>query len=272
MSTPSAAAPTLVQLPTGPASVVDEGSGPAVVLVHGLPGSARDFRWLTPHLVAAGLRAVRVELPGFGGTPVGTGPDPSPEGRAAVVLEVMAALGLGPAVVLGHSMVGVVATAVAAATPVAGVALISSPGLRPHRALRRFPSRWVPLVVGGRVREALSLPLVRRWFASAGFRGYPDAALLRTLLAVAATDLDAHAARVRALTAPTLVAWCEDDPLIEAEIFAELAATCPAGPRLRWPTGGHNPQKAYAAEIAAALAGWGLDGWRPADGPLTAAG
>jgi pimeloyl-ACP methyl ester carboxylesterase len=261
MSTPSAAVPIVVQLPTGPASIVDEGSGPAVVLVHGLPGSARDFRWFTPHLVAAGLRAVRVELPGFGGTPVATWPDPSPEGRAAFVDQVIAALDLRRPVVVGHSMGGVVATAVTA--PVAGLALISSPGLRPHRSLRRFPAAAVSVLVGGALRQRLMMPVVRRLFASAGFRGYPDAALLRTVVCVAATDLAPHATRVRAATAPTLVAWCEDDPLIEPEIFAELAAACPPGPRLRWPDGAHNPQKAHAAELAAAVAGLARDGAGP---------
>jgi len=98
------------------------------------------------------------------------------------------------------------------------------------------------------------MPLARRAFAAAGFRGYPDAALIRTIACLRDTSLEAHAARVRRLALPTLCAWCEDDPLIEAAILAELAEAAPAGPRLVWPTGGHVPQKTHAAELAEALA------------------
>jgi hypothetical protein len=101
---PFDAATAVLRLPTGPASIVDEGARPAVV--HGL---VLDVRWLTPHRVPARRRAVRGEMPGFGGTPVG--PDPPAEGRAALVAVVIAAL--GPAVVLGPGMVSVVATGVA---------------------------------------------------------------------------------------------------------------------------------------------------------------
>ena len=40
---------------------------------------------------------------------------------------------------------------------------------------------------------------------------------------------------------------------IEAAVFEEHAAKLPAGPRLRWPTGGHNIQKSQAVELAEAL-------------------
>ena len=258
MPEPSAAPSVLVQLPTGPASLVDEGEGPAIVLVHGLPGSVRDFRWLAPHLVTRGLRAVRVDLPGFGDTPVATAPDPSPEGRAGFVLDVIDALGLERPLLLGHSMGGVVATAAADRRPggLRGVALISSPGLRPHVGLRRFPARSLALAVGGPLRQRALMPFVRGLFSRAGFRRYPDEALLRTIACVRATDLGAHAERVRRLAVPALVAWCDDDALIEPAISEALAAACPAGPRLRWAEGGHNPQKTHAEAIAAAVAAW----------------
>lgn len=256
MPEPSTTPPVLLPLASGPASLVDEGAGPAVVLVHGLPGSVRDFRWLAPHLVEAGLRVIRVDLPGFGGTPVQTLPDPSPEGRAAFVAQVIDALGLQRPLVVGHSMGGVVATAVAALRPLGGLGLVSSPGLRVHRGMRQFPARPLAVLTGGPRRQTWMMPLIRRLFERGGFKRYPDEALLRTIRCVAATDLGLHAERVRALGVPTLVAWCEDDPLIEADIFAELAASCPAGPRLRWAEGGHNPQKTFAAEIAGAV--WGM--------------
>lgn len=116
-SAPSDASPRVLQLAGGPASVVDEGprGASALLLVHGAPGSARDFRWLTPAL--HGLRVVRVELPGFGGTPLSTQPSVAVTDRARFVLEVADALGLSTAALLGHSLGGVVAVAAASLAP-----------------------------------------------------------------------------------------------------------------------------------------------------------
>jgi pimeloyl-ACP methyl ester carboxylesterase len=98
--------------------------------------------------------------------------------------------------------------------------------------------------------------LLRGLFALSGFRGYPDAELYRTIRCVAQTSIAEHAARVRRLRLPTLVSWCDDDPLIERAIAEELAAACPAGPRLCFAEGGHNPQKTQAVAIGRALVGW----------------
>lgn len=248
-----------VSLRHGPASVVEGGapSGadrPAVLCLHGLPGSAHDFRWLYKPL-ASRVRLIAVDLPGFGRTPVATAPDASPEGRAAFVLELVDALGLERPVLAGHSMGGVVAVAAVAYRPSGfrGLGLLACPGFQPHHSFRRLPRRWMHGALHG-PWTPLIRPLARRLFALAGFRGYPDAALARTVDCLRYTSLEAHAARLRALQLPTLTAWCADDPLIEAEILAQLAAGVPDGPRLAWPTGGHVPQKTHAAELADALA------------------
>jgi len=246
-----------VELATGPASYSDEGSGPPLVAVHGLPGSARDFRWLAPY-VTAQVRLIRVELPGFGATPVDTEPDPSPVGRARFVLALLRALALERPVIVGHSMGGVVACAAVDREPgaFAGLALLSSPGLRKHTMLRRVPFGAMSTALSRpRLGPALS-PFVRRFFALGGFRRYPDSELYRTIDCVARTSIDEHAERIRRLTLPTLVAWCEDDSIIQPDIAAELAAACPDGPRLRFVVGGHNPQKTHAVEIGDALVAW----------------
>jgi pimeloyl-ACP methyl ester carboxylesterase len=232
---------------------MDVGSGPPVVCVHGLPGAARDFRWLLAPL-AAHARLIAVDLPGFGRTPVATAPDASPEGRAAFVLDVVDALGLDRPLIVGHSMGGLVAVAAVALRPggFRGLGLLASPGLRPHATYRRLPRRTMHLALHGPWTPLL-LPIARRLFALSGFRGYPDSALIQTAACLRATSIEAHARRLRALTLPTLAAWCEDDPLIEPAILAELAAAVPPGPRLVWPTGGHVPQKTHSADVAAGL-------------------
>lgn len=261
---PSDAAKRLVALPTGPAAYVEDGpaDAPAVVCVHGLPGSSRDFRWLAPQLadprLDGPLRVIRLELPGFGATPTDTWPDPSPDGRAAFVVAAVRALGLDRPVLLGHSMGGVVGCAAVRAAPglFAGIGLLASPGLRRHAPWRRLAPRTLHFAVTTPVLGSLMMPLVRRGFVASGFRGFDDADLRRTIACVAATDIAAHAANVRALALPTLVAACADDPLIETAILDELAAACPDGPRLRYRRGGHNLQKSHAIGLGEAIRPW----------------
>lgn len=247
----------MIGLPTGPVAYTDEGHGPVILAVHGLPGSARDFRWLAPHL-SSFARVVRVDLPGFGETPVSTGKDPSVVGRARVVVAVAEALQLERPVLLGHSMGGIVATAAAELAPdrFRALALLSSPGLRPHAMLRRVPFRTVSAALSTPLLRSALRPAVRKFFAAGGFRGYPDAALARTFHCVAHTSIGDHAKTVRRLSVPTLVAWCDDDPIIQPDISLELAEACPPGPRLRFAAGGHNPQKTHAEEIGVALRAW----------------
>ena len=263
---PSAAERQVVTLPTGPAAYAEDGpaDAPAVVCVHGLPGSVRDFRWLAPQLADArlrgALRVIRPELPGFGETPIATWPDPSPAGRAAFVIALVRALGLQRPLLLGHSMGGVVACEAVRQAPDAflGLGLLASPGLRKHTPWRRLSPRPLHLALTQPVLGHALMPLVRRGFVAGGFVGYPDAALRRTIACVAATEIDAHAANIRALALPTMVAFCVDDPLIETEILDELAAACPDGPRLRYQRGGHNLQKTHAAGLGDSVRDWVL--------------
>ena len=244
-------------LPAGLASYTDEGDGPAIVAVHGLPGSARDFRWLAPEL-SQSHRFIRVELPGLGGTPASTGPDPSPLGNARFVNALVQALGLERPLILGHSMGAVVSCAAVELEPAqyCGLALISSPGLRPHAAFTAIPASSAHRLLARKYIGPALAPLVRWAFAQGGFRGYRDGELYRTIECVAATSIPEHAERTRRLTLPTLVAWCDDDPLIPTDISREFADACPDGPRLTFADGGHNPQKTQARELAVALETW----------------
>lgn len=253
-----------IDLPTGPAAYTDEGSANAPVLValHGLPGSGRDFRWLAPRLVPD-LRVIRLDLPGFGETPLATEPDPSPSGRARYALAVIHALGLEDVLLLGHSMGGVVACAAVhladtAQQPV-GLVLVSSPGVRTHAMLRGKPYGLISRMLGVPGLATLMRPLVRQGFRSMGFPRYPDGELIHTLHCVAHTSMERHAERVHGLTLPTCVVWCDDDPLIERDKLQGLAEACPPGPRLQFARGGHNPQKSHAGRMAETLIAWRSD-------------
>jgi len=240
----------------GVAAYTDEGQGPVVIALHGLPGGAKDWRWLGPAVVP-GLRLVRLELPGFGQTPREAMADPGFEARARWVLAVADALGIGRFVVMGHSIGGPLAMALAGLAPgrVCGLALVASVGLSVHRGYRQAgpmrrlaPLRRVPLL-----GPAVMAPFMRWAFGRFGFKGHSDAALEHTVAIVNSLDFRDNRRFAAAVAVPTLVAWAMDDPIIDRAVSEELAAALPAGPRLAFAEGGHNIQKTQAVELGAAL-------------------
>ncbi|MFC8820911.1 alpha/beta fold hydrolase [Streptomyces rochei] len=91
------------------------GSGPLVVLAHGMGDSRAAFRHVVPRLVAAGYRVASVDLRGCGESSVDW-PSWSRTDIAGDLLAVIRHLG-GPAVLVGHSVSGGAATVAAAAEP-----------------------------------------------------------------------------------------------------------------------------------------------------------
>lgn len=242
---------------TGPFAYTEEGAGPVLVAVHGLPGSVRDYRWLAAALPPS-VRFIRLDLPGFGETPLATAPGPGLDDRGAFVAGALEALGIDRCVLVGHSMGGGVALSAAVQAParVHALALLASIGLRPHVMLRR-------LVGHGLLARAVDLPLVRvptLALLKAAFRstGFPPqttpAEIAHTMRCVAAVDFEVQWRNTARLAVPTLTAWAEDDAFIEKGVLEEHAALLPRGPRLSWREGGHNIQKSRAVEVAAALA------------------
>ena len=105
----------IIDTPIVPANVKVEGQGPAVLLIHGF-GAAIDW-WdkIAPGL-AANHRVIRVDLIGHGGTAAPL-KGYSIERQAALVSAVLDKLGVGRVAVIGHSMGGEVAAALAAMKP-----------------------------------------------------------------------------------------------------------------------------------------------------------
>jgi pimeloyl-ACP methyl ester carboxylesterase len=63
-----AATSRTVPVREGVLSVLEAGSGPLVLLIHGFPETARSWRHQLPALAAAGFRAVAVDVRGYGGS------------------------------------------------------------------------------------------------------------------------------------------------------------------------------------------------------------
>lgn len=91
------------------------GSGPLIVLAHGMGDSRASYRAVIPQLVAAGYRVAAVDLRGCGQSSVDW-PAWSRTAIAGDLLAVIRHLG-GPAVLVGHSISGGAATIAAAQEP-----------------------------------------------------------------------------------------------------------------------------------------------------------
>ncbi|MEY2567495.1 MAG: hypothetical protein QOE35_2024 [Actinomycetota bacterium] len=116
----------------GPIEAAVVGAGPAVLLVHGTPGSWRQLEPLADALMA-GHTAVLVSRPGYGATPLGAGRTPDDQADAyAALLDAMA---FDRVAVVGVSGGGPSAAAFAARHPDRTAALVLCCPL----AVDRFP-------------------------------------------------------------------------------------------------------------------------------------
>lgn len=91
------------------------GSGPLVVLAHGMGDSREAFRFIAPALVAAGYRVASVDLRGCGESSV-EWPTYTRTAIAGDLLALVRHLG-GPAVLVGHSIAGGAVSIAAADAP-----------------------------------------------------------------------------------------------------------------------------------------------------------
>lgn len=93
----------LVSAPAGRIHLVEQGTGPLVLLVHGFPESWYSWRHQLPVLAAAGYRAVAVDVRGYGRS---SKPDATDAYRMFELVEdnaaVVRALGERRAVIVGH--------------------------------------------------------------------------------------------------------------------------------------------------------------------------
>ena len=266
--------------------VVETGTGPPVVLIHG-SGSPGLF-WLPLLRQISGVRAIVVDRPGFGlSDPL---PDRSPpETGVGWIERLLDALELPSAILVGHSLGGLWALRFAVASPdrVAGLAMIDTPALPGTRALLPFRLLGTPGVrtVIARQRET---PRSFRRFATMVGEGesidaHPD--LVELMVAVGNDPVASRAlqheigslispwalvsrtgfrrearvteADLRELAVPTLLLWGDHDPVGSAHAARRIQALIPHA-ELHVVDGGHAPWLGQPAQIATALVYWAL--------------
>jgi pimeloyl-ACP methyl ester carboxylesterase len=112
------------------------GTGPPLVLLHGLGLSRRSWDPVLPAL-AERFDLIAVDLPGFGDSaPLPAHAEPTPAALAAAVAELLDDLGIGDPHLVGNSLGGWLALELAEIRPAASLTLLSPAGLWRNRTPR----------------------------------------------------------------------------------------------------------------------------------------
>ncbi len=106
---------------------IDQGEGPAIVMVHGLAGQLRNFSYAMLERLTADYRVILVDRPGSGYSTADPGTSPGLIAQGGMIAALITTLGLDRPLVVGHSMGGAVALALALDHPelIRGLGLIA---------------------------------------------------------------------------------------------------------------------------------------------------
>lgn len=106
---------------------VDDGQGPTIVMIHGLGGQLQNFTYALTGLLTDRFRVISVDRPGSGYSTASGRVQPGLAEQAAILADFIRALNLGKPLVVGHSLGGAVALALALDHPeaVGALALLS---------------------------------------------------------------------------------------------------------------------------------------------------
>jgi pimeloyl-ACP methyl ester carboxylesterase len=228
-------------------NVVDMGSGPPVIFIHGLSGCWQNWLEQLPFF-ARDHRVIAVDLPGFGQSEM-PAEEISISGYADAIDELMEKLELTEARIVGNSMGGFIGAELAIQHPqrverlvlvaAAGLSIESirterTTGLR-HRAenivffsLGHVASRSATVALRPRLRAALLMtvaahpaklpgPLAAQQVLGSGKPGFSDA--LEAMCRYPLRD------RLEKIACPTFIVWGDKDllvPVKDAAIFEEL--------------------------------------------------
>jgi pimeloyl-ACP methyl ester carboxylesterase len=250
---------------------LDAGSGPPVLLVHGIGCSwthwAANLDDLTAH-----HRVIAVDLPGFGAS------DPLAPGSelvatADVLLALMDSIGVGRFAIVGHSLGGLISWLVTAQAPerilrlgLVDAATVELTALQAGTIVRSFTlgGRW--LANPGVARAILRRPRLRKVVLANLFADHsgvtPELAVaLLTPLTAAPGFNDALAAAATAnrlvkpedVHTPTLIVWGTKDLIFSVAAARKLASRMPDATLLEIRGARHWPQLERPAQFNPAL-------------------
>jgi pimeloyl-ACP methyl ester carboxylesterase len=258
----------------GAMSYTKAGTGPAVLLIHGLGGTRGTWRHLIPGL-ARTHTVIAPDLPGHGGSDPPAG-DYSLGAHACAMRDLLLTLGYPRASIVGHSLGGGVALQVAYQFPerTERIVLISSGGLGAEVTpmLRAATLPGADKVVAG--LSTIPAALTQRLFGVLpGLIGRSDARVLaellrgltdehqrRAFLRTACTVIDWRGQTVSAdrqlsllSEVPLLVAWGAEDKTIPPRHHHALAERVPHAVTVEIADAGHYPHETAPTQVLSAL-------------------
>jgi len=267
---------------------ISVGSGPDVVLVHGMIDSTTTWRALVP-LLEPHYRVHVVDLPGFGFSDKPDGAGYETRWLADHLIAFLDTVDVDRAVFVGNSMGGHVITEAAIAYPerVAALVLLEASGLRRDVAVAAAPgddADGEPWVVG-LLKQPLGQAIVRMLPTRGVLRDNLEPAYFRPddlsdeRLAAWHAPLQTEngmaaymaryrratpaerAERVKTIRAPTLVITGDSDRMVPVETARRYHALLPDSELLVWEDSGHMIQEQHPERVAAEIRRW-TDGRR----------
>lgn len=260
--------------------VLQEGpaDAPTLVLVHGASGNLREPLAALAPALSGRFRLVAVDRPGNGHSGIGPRAMSDPSRQADMVAAALAALGIGPALFLGHSWGAALVAALAIRHPsrVEGLVLLAPashpwPGGAISRRTRFFAHSPLGPALAALVVVPLGLllarPTIRAIFAPApAAPGYGKA--IGALLAIRpaafvagcreVADFYGHvlklSARYDAIRAPTEIVASDVDRVVATAIHAcGLARDIPGARLTILPGAGHMPHWTRTEDVVEAI-------------------
>jgi pimeloyl-ACP methyl ester carboxylesterase len=271
----------IVKTSHGDLQVLDEGDprGSPIVLIHSYTGSMNWWQRLAP-LLTGEHRVLRVDLLGHGGSDKPSA-GYSIEDQAGAVAEALNSLGVGGATVVGHSLGGTVATALAEQSPqLASKVVIVDQAVNNDDAEMSFAERlgYVPVIgqalnrlvqwaPASAVRGQYDIAFAPGFNISSGFEN-PDEMVddLREMTYTAYKDAaDAETdytderpldERLGAIQVPLLVIFGAEDQIYDAQDAIERYADIPGAQTKLIEGAGHSPNVEKPEEVAPLILGF----------------
>ena len=247
--------------------VLDTGSGPAVVFVHGLGASIYAWRAILRPALQAGHRVVAFDNRGFG---FSERPDTGYSNAAytRLLVALLDSLAITDAVLVGHSMGGAISAQVAIEHPerVRGLVLIGPAG---YGVSEPWSLRVARLPLAGRLLSGLRgrwtvAQLLRSTYGDPGRvttadvdQYYATAAVPRSTVALRGVfqefRFDALRGRLGRIQAPTLLIWGAQDRWIPLRLGERMALELANGALVAIPGAGHDVQEERPDELVPTL-------------------
>lgn len=252
---------------------LEAGSGPPLLLLHGLFDSSETWVRLIPYL-SAQFKVYAIDLPGFGKTPLPGDWGESLSGMVDAVIGFLDQQEIEQISLIGSSMGGALSLAVAADCPsrIRKIALLNPYGLPSIPLAVQNAKRWVL----GRVLPYLLFPQVMRPCVKAIFsRSLFDRSILtkplleqvakpfstvkqrknlsRFLRAISPEKIKEIDALLPQITQPVLIVWGEEDAWLSNAHWQRLSQRLPRVKVIPLSRSGHLPQIDRPEAVAAAL-------------------